>query len=132
LVIIYQHPLAYLHGLEGVALLRAFAGDYDRDFTEARLSEIRALLDSADQLGDGAETHPITTVEGYRAWAEDYDQPGTGLLTWSSQSFGRSWMAAQGADRLVGGGAGQSRGRGGGGGRWAPVPWRWPTVRTSA
>jgi hypothetical protein len=51
---IYQHPLAYLVGLEGVALLHAFAGEYDRDFTEARLAEVRALLDSADQLGGGA------------------------------------------------------------------------------
>jgi hypothetical protein len=28
--VIYQHPLAYLLGLEGVALLRAFSGAYDR------------------------------------------------------------------------------------------------------
>jgi len=31
--VIYQHPLAYLLGLEGLALLRAFSGAYDRDFT---------------------------------------------------------------------------------------------------
>ena len=77
---IYQHPLAYLLGVEGVALLRAFAGDYDRDFTEARLAEVRALLGSADQFGDGADTRPITIGEGYRAWAESYDQPGNGLI----------------------------------------------------
>jgi ubiquinone/menaquinone biosynthesis C-methylase UbiE len=77
---IYQHPLAYLLGLEGVALLHAFAGDYDRDFTEARLAEIRALLDSADQLGGGAAIRPIPIVEGYRAWAEAYDQPGNQLI----------------------------------------------------
>lgn len=72
---IYQLPLAYLLGLEGVALLRAFNGEYDRDFTEARLAEIRALLDSADQLGDGVATRPVTTAEGYDAWAERYDGP---------------------------------------------------------
>lgn len=77
---IYQHPLAYLLGLEGLALLRAFDGDYDRDFTEARLAEIRTLLDSADRLGSGAETHPITAVAGYRAWASDYDQAGNRLI----------------------------------------------------
>lgn len=77
---IYQHPLAYLLGVEGIALLRAFAGKHDRDFTEARLSEVRALLDSADQLGEGAWTRPITTTEGYRAWAATYDQPGNGLI----------------------------------------------------
>lgn len=39
--VIYQHPLAYLLGLEGVALLRTFAGDFDREFGEARIAEIR-------------------------------------------------------------------------------------------
>ena len=66
--------------MEGVALLRAFAGHYDRDFTEARLAEVRTLLGSADQFGDGVETRPIKTGEGYRAWAGSYDQPGNGLI----------------------------------------------------
>ena len=52
---IYQHPLAYLLGLEGIALLRAFSGAYDRDFTIARLREIRELLDSVEELGDGVD-----------------------------------------------------------------------------
>jgi SAM-dependent methyltransferase len=77
---IYQHPLAYLLGLEGVALLHAFAGEYDRDFTEARLAEVRALLESADQLGSGAAIWPIPIVEGYGAWAESYDLPGNQLI----------------------------------------------------
>jgi SAM-dependent methyltransferase len=80
LLVIYQHPLAYLLGVQGTALLRAFGGGDDRDFTQARLSEIRALLDSADDLGEGAWTGPITAAEGYRAWAEWYDQPGNGLI----------------------------------------------------
>ena len=42
---IYQDPLAYLLGLEGIALLDAWAGDHDREFTDARLAEIRRLLD---------------------------------------------------------------------------------------
>jgi hypothetical protein len=76
----YQHPLAYLLGLEGVALLHAFAGEHDRDFTEARLAEVRALLDSADQLGSGAAIRPTPIVEGYGAWAESYDLPGNQLI----------------------------------------------------
>jgi hypothetical protein len=41
----YRHPLAFLLGLEGVALLRAFAGDgFDREFTEERVAEVRSLL----------------------------------------------------------------------------------------
>jgi ubiquinone/menaquinone biosynthesis C-methylase UbiE len=78
--VVYQHPLAYLLGLEGIALLRAFAGEYDRQFTMARLAEIRALLDSVDEFGDGAEVAPIPTTEGYGSWAEFYDEPGNQLI----------------------------------------------------
>lgn len=76
---IYQHPLAYLVGLEGIALLRAFSGVYDRDFTLARFGEIETLLHAAE-LGDGIEASPITTREGYAQWAPFYDEPGNMLL----------------------------------------------------
>ena len=52
--VIYQHPLAYLLGIEGLALLRAWAGDYDEAFVRARLAEVRRLLDDpavADHAG---------------------------------------------------------------------------------
>jgi hypothetical protein len=78
--VIYQHPLAYLIGLEGVALLRVFAGEYDRDFTTARLAEMQALLDRPARFGDGAGIPPVTAAEGYRAWAGTYDQPGNMLI----------------------------------------------------
>ncbi len=78
--VIYQHPLAYLLWLEGTALLNGFAGGYDRAFTLARLAEVRALLDAADELGDGVEARPITTQEGYAMWAPFYDEPGNALL----------------------------------------------------
>jgi len=78
--VIYQHPLAYLLGLEGIALLRAFSGAYDQDFTAARLPEIRELLDSVEELGDGVEARPITTRDGYDRWAPFYDEPGNQLL----------------------------------------------------
>jgi ubiquinone/menaquinone biosynthesis C-methylase UbiE len=78
--VIYQHPLAYLLGLEGIALLRAFSGLYDRDFTIARFREIQALLDSAEELGEGVEVRPITAREGYDRWAPFYDEPGNQLL----------------------------------------------------
>jgi ubiquinone/menaquinone biosynthesis C-methylase UbiE len=78
--VIYQHPLAYLLGLEGIALLRAFSGVYDRDFTLARLREIQRLLDSTEELGNGVEARPITTREGYDRWAPFYDEPGNQLL----------------------------------------------------
>jgi ubiquinone/menaquinone biosynthesis C-methylase UbiE len=72
--------LAYLLGLEGIALLRAFAGEYDRDFTMARLAEIRALLDSMDELGDGAVVDALPTTEGYGSWAEFCDEAGNQLI----------------------------------------------------
>ena len=34
-----QHPLAYLLGPEGVALMRACAGDHDRQFTLDRIDD---------------------------------------------------------------------------------------------
>ncbi|MBA2630208.1 MAG: class I SAM-dependent methyltransferase [Thermoleophilaceae bacterium] len=77
---IYQHPLAYLIGLQGIALLRAFSGVYDRDFTLARFRDIQTLLDSAEALGEGVEARPITSREGYDRWAPFYDEPGNQLL----------------------------------------------------
>jgi ubiquinone/menaquinone biosynthesis C-methylase UbiE len=80
LPVIYQHPLAYLLGLEGVALLRAFSGAYDREFTLARLAEIRKLLESPDAFGAGIEARPISTREGYDRWATSYDGQPNQLL----------------------------------------------------
>jgi ubiquinone/menaquinone biosynthesis C-methylase UbiE len=78
--VIYQHPLAYLLGLEGVALLRAFSGAYDREFTLARFLEIRELLESPDALGAGTEARPISTRDGYDSWAPSYDDQPNQLL----------------------------------------------------
>jgi SAM-dependent methyltransferase len=77
---IYQHPLAYLLGLEGIALLRAFAGCYDREFTLARFREIRELLESPDRLGAGTEARPISIRDGYDRWAPWYDEQLNQLL----------------------------------------------------
>ena len=78
---IYQHPLAYLLGLEGTALLRAWAGDYDREFVEARLSEIRRLIDDptlADH--DGVLVRRGDTLTAYRRWSATYDEPRNSLF----------------------------------------------------
>jgi len=78
----YRHPLAFLLGLEGLALLRAHAGDgFDRKFVDARMAEIRALLDqAAPALGDGVELGRVGTAEGYREWSATYDEPGNPLI----------------------------------------------------
>ncbi|GAA3235378.1 class I SAM-dependent methyltransferase [Nonomuraea helvata] len=72
---IYEHPLAYVLGLEGIALMRSFTGEHDRAFVEARLAEIRKFLDD-DSLADAAvEVARLDTVEGYRIWSRNYDGP---------------------------------------------------------
>jgi ubiquinone/menaquinone biosynthesis C-methylase UbiE len=79
--VIYQHPLAYLLGLEGVALLRAWAGDYDQEFVQARLAEIRRLVDDptlADH--DGVLVRRGDTLAAYRRWSATYDEPRNSLF----------------------------------------------------
>jgi hypothetical protein len=48
-----------------VALLRVFSGAHDREFALERFREIRELLESAEELGDGVTIRPITTRESY-------------------------------------------------------------------
>jgi SAM-dependent methyltransferase len=79
---VYQHPLAYLLGLEGVALLRTFAGEFDRDFGEARVAEIRRLLNSPELSGEGIVANRVSTVDGYRVWSSTYDKPGNGIFAY--------------------------------------------------
>ncbi|SMD09175.1 class I SAM-dependent methyltransferase [Kibdelosporangium aridum] len=71
---IHEHPLAYVLGLQGIALLQGFIGEHDRDFIEARLAEIRELLDN-EQLTQAVEVTPVSTVDGYRTWSATYDSP---------------------------------------------------------
>jgi ubiquinone/menaquinone biosynthesis C-methylase UbiE len=79
--VIYQHPLAYLLGVEGLALLRAWAGDYDEAFVRARLAEVRRLLEEP-VLAD----HPGVAVRrgdmpgAYRRWSASYDEPRNSLF----------------------------------------------------
>src|SRR5579884_2098703 len=78
---IFLHPLAYLIGVEGAALLRGIReGFADRAFVEARLAEVRALLETpalAGAPGVTASVDGFTAREEYAAWAPTYDQPNT-------------------------------------------------------
>ncbi|GLY31053.1 class I SAM-dependent methyltransferase [Kineosporia sp. NBRC 101731] len=76
----YQHPLHYLLGIEGLALLQTFAGDHDRDFGEDRVAEMRRLLADPALAGEGVTAAEVDTVTGYRAWSSTYDRPGNGLF----------------------------------------------------
>jgi SAM-dependent methyltransferase len=78
---IHKHPLAYLLGLEGIALLRAWAGEYDRAFVQARLAEDRRLLDNEALVSHGGVmVDRGDTVMGYRQWSATYDEPRNGLF----------------------------------------------------
>ncbi|GLY15138.1 hypothetical protein Kisp01_21530 [Kineosporia sp. NBRC 101677] len=73
---IYQHPLAYLLGLEGLALLRGWAGDFDEEFTRGRLDEVRRLLDDPQlRAHPGVQARRGLVNDGYQRWAAHYDTP---------------------------------------------------------
>ncbi|MEU9454520.1 methyltransferase domain-containing protein [Streptomyces sp. NPDC048277] len=80
----YLSPLGYLLGIEGAALLRAVReGSGDRAFVEARIAEIRALLDTpalAHAEGVTASEGTISTADVYRSWAAYYDAPGNRMI----------------------------------------------------
>ena len=70
-----------LVGIEGLALLRHLYDGGDGDADE-RLAEVRRVLD--DLGGNGADGGELTTEAdartGYRAWSENYDEPGNPLI----------------------------------------------------
>jgi SAM-dependent methyltransferase len=74
---IHQHPLAYLLGVEGAALMRAFAGEHDEAFIRARIDEVRALVADPARWGDAVSVAPLTVAEAYDGWAPSYDGPNT-------------------------------------------------------
>uniref|UniRef100_UPI000AE01C42 class I SAM-dependent methyltransferase n=1 Tax=Streptomyces sp. SBT349 TaxID=1580539 RepID=UPI000AE01C42 len=71
----HQNPLAYLVGLEGTALLRSFTGEHDRAFVEARIAELRKLLDDETLADAAVDVARVGTVDGYEIWSRTYDGP---------------------------------------------------------
>jgi SAM-dependent methyltransferase len=80
----YLSPLGFLLGVEGAALLRGFReGTADRVFVEARIAEIRALLDAPELAGAEPVTAApgtISTADVYQSWAPSYDAPGNQMI----------------------------------------------------
>jgi hypothetical protein len=95
--VIYQDPLAYLLGLEGIALLDAWAGDHDRAFTEAGLAEIRRLLDDEKLRDCGVLAERVSTVTAYRQQSAGYDAE---AAAGCSRPTSRSWPSVCTAGRL--------------------------------
>ena len=80
---IYQHPLAYLLGVEGLALLRAWAGegDHDQPFVRRRIEAIRRLLEDPELAAvAGVSVGRDATAPAYAQWAATYDNPENGLF----------------------------------------------------
>lgn len=77
---IYQDPLAYLLGIEGIALLDAWAGDHDRPFTDARLAEIRRLLADEKLTDRGVFARRASSIAAYQQQAAGYDAKAGGGL----------------------------------------------------
>ena len=80
----YTHALGWLLGLEGVALLRAQAGDDlgpSREFVQARLDEIRTILADPELAArPGGMVGDIGTREGYANWVHSYDDGDNPLI----------------------------------------------------
>jgi Methyltransferase domain len=54
--------------------------DHDRAFTDARLAEIRRLLDDDKLRGRGVLAERVSTVTAYRQWSAGYDAEAAGGL----------------------------------------------------
>jgi hypothetical protein len=92
---VYQDPLAYLLGIEGVALLDAWAGDHDRAFTDARLSEIRRLLDDEKLRDRGVQVERVSTVTAYEQWSAGYDAEAAGGLFAADEPVVAGFLASR-------------------------------------
>lgn len=72
--LLFQHPMSFILGLLGVSLLRAQAGDYDRQFALARLAEVRSLTAAENRFGEGLELPELSIEEAYDLWAEEWSE----------------------------------------------------------
>lgn len=85
---IYQHPLAYLIGLQGIALMKAFAGEFDDEFVRARLEATRRMLEVGTPYGEGRWVPPMPFQTGYQTWASRYDGEENGYFALEEQVVG--------------------------------------------
>lgn len=92
---IYQDPLAYLLGLEGIALLDAWAGDHDRAFTEARLAEIRRLLDDEQLRDRGVLVEQVSAATVYEQVSAGYDAEAGGGLFAADEPVVAEYLASR-------------------------------------
>jgi SAM-dependent methyltransferase len=71
---LHRQHAAWLLGLEGVALLRHGTGDdMGGGFVEARLAEVRRIVDAIDDEAPLVDIGDISVRDGYAIWAASYD-----------------------------------------------------------
>jgi SAM-dependent methyltransferase len=92
---IYQDPLAYLLGLEGIALLDAWAGDHDQAFTQARLAEIRRLLDDEQLRDRDVLVERVSTATVYEQVSAGYDADAGGGLFAADEPVVAEYLAGR-------------------------------------
>lgn len=83
---------AWLLGLEGIALLRAIAGDgYDQAFIDQRLADAARILAArgAPEPVGRSPVLPVDTRTGYDLWAPTYDSEHNPLLAAEQAAVGR-------------------------------------------
>jgi ubiquinone/menaquinone biosynthesis C-methylase UbiE len=107
--VIYQDPLAYLLGLEGVALLDAWAGDHDREFTEARLAEIRRLLDDEKLRDRAVLAERVSTAAAYERYSPSYDAEAGGGLFATDEPLVAGYLSGRAPGRALDAACGTGR-----------------------
>ena len=90
---ISEDPLAYLLGIEGSALLDAWAGDHDQAFVEDRVAEIRRLLADRKLQNRGVLAERVAADVTYQQQAPDYDANAGGGLFAIDEPVITEWLA---------------------------------------
>lgn len=92
---IYQDPRAFLIGLQGLALLDAWAGEQGREFTDARLDEIRRVLDDEKLRDRGVFAEWAGPATIYQQHATNYDAQGGGGLFDVDEPFVSEYLSGR-------------------------------------
>lgn len=90
---LHLDPLAYLLALQGLALMRSYAGEYDARLAADRIEAIRRLVNQPSPYAGPVEIAPMSFVDGYETWSQRYDDPGNGFFDLENPIV-RPWLAS--------------------------------------
>ena len=116
--VIYHHPLAYLLGVEGLALLRAWAGEgeHDEPFVRRRMRRFTGCWTTPNSPRFGVSWGATRPRPHMRRGPRRTTTPTTACSPWTSPSSTRSWTGCRSATHWM-----RPAGRAG----WRPAgePW---------